>query len=368
MLIAVTGGTGFLGAHSVAALLRRGHRVRLLARDPGGVARALTPLGVDPATVSTVDIVAGDVTSAEAAGRLVAGADALLHAAGVYTFDSRRRDELWRVNAHGTEVVLGAARRAGTARIVHVSTVGALYPTTEASIGPASPVGEPREAYLASKAEGERIARRHRAEGAPVTITYPPALLGPHDPHLGDQNARLRDLLRGLMPIWPSRGLPIGDVRDSAELNARLLDGTASGDAFFGPGHLLATREYLATVRAATGRRLPAVFLPPRSMYPVGRGADLLQRVWPWHIPAEFGAIYVCATAVPVAAAAPRGDVPARAALDTVRDTVTWLHATGRLTDRQAGTTATPAGSATASRSDTGPGRPGIAETEEVLP
>ncbi|MDQ7806729.1 SDR family NAD(P)-dependent oxidoreductase [Amycolatopsis sp. A133] len=359
MLIAVTGGTGFLGAHTVAALLRRGHRVRLLARDASGVAGALAPLGVD---ASTVDVQVGDVTDAAAAGRLVAGADALLHAAGVYTFDSRRRAELWRVNAGGTEVVLGAARRAGTGRIVHVSTVGALYPTASPSIGTASPVGAPREPYLASKAEAERIARRHRADGVPVTVTYPPALLGPHDPHLGDQNARLRDLLRGLMPIWPGRGLPLGDVRDSAALHAELVRGPAV-PAAFGPGHFLATREYLATVRAATGRALPAVFLPPRAMFPVGRAADLLQRVWPWHVPAQYGALYVCATAVPVAADAPTGGVAARPALDTVRDTVAWLHTTGRLTDRQAGAAAV----STASIPDAGPGRSGI-QTEEVLP
>ncbi|MGW4065350.1 SDR family NAD(P)-dependent oxidoreductase [Amycolatopsis sp. NPDC004747] len=364
MLIAVTGGTGFLGAHTVAALLRRGHRVRLLARDASGVARALAPLGAD---ASTVDVQVGDVTDAAAAGRLVAGADALLHAAGVYTFDSRRRGELWRVNAGGTEVVLDAARRAGTGRIVHVSTVGALYPTDSPSIGTASPVGAPREPYLASKAEAERIARRHRAEGAPVTVTYPPALLGPHDPHLGDQNLRLRDLLRGLMPIWPGRGLPLGDVRDSAAAHAELFATGTPGAACFGPGHFLATREYLAAVRAATGRALPAVFLPPRAMFPVGRAADLLQRAWPWHVPAQYGALYVCATAVPVAADAPTGGVPARPAVDTVRDTVAWLHATGRLTDRQAGAAALPALS-----SSDGPGRSGTVPahvpTEEVLP
>ncbi|WP_370966687.1 NAD-dependent epimerase/dehydratase family protein [Amycolatopsis sp. cg9] len=345
MLIAVTGGTGFLGTHTVAALLRRGHRVRLLARDP------------DRAP-STVDVVAGDVTDPAAAARLLEGADALLHAAGVYTFDSRRRAEVWRVNVEGTSTVLDAARRAGTGRIVHVSTVGALYPTGEPAIGPASPAGAPREAYLAAKAEADRIARRHREAGAPVTTTYPPALLGPDDPHLGDQNARLRDLLRGLMPMWPSGGLPIGDVRDSAELHARLFDAPAPGPAYFGPGHFLSTREYLAAVRAATGRRLPALFLPARAMFPVGRAADLLQRAWPWHIPAQYGALYVCATAVPVDAGAPRGDVPARPVPETVRDTVAWLHATGRLTGRQAGTPGV------LPNSDAGAGAP----TEEVLP
>ncbi|VVJ20390.1 NAD-dependent epimerase/dehydratase [Amycolatopsis camponoti] len=355
MLIAVTGGTGFLGAHTVAALLRRGHRVRLLARDPGRVP-------------STVDVVTGDVTDPVAARRLVAGADAVLHAAGVYTFDSRRRDELWRVNVRGTEVVLGAARRAGAGRIVHVSTVGTLYPTTAPSVGPASPVGEPREAYLQSKVVAEGIARRHASVGAPVVVTYPPALLGPDDPHLGDQNARLRAVLRGLTPIWPGRGLPLGDVRDSAELHARLLGGEVPARAaFFGPGNFLTTRDYLATARAATGRALPAVFVPPRALYPVGRFADRLQRVWPWALPVQYGAIHVCATAVPVDPDAPTGGVAARPALETVRDTVTWLHATGRITGRQAGSAAVSTSDADGvSAALTGPGS-GAVQTEEVL-
>ena len=354
MLIAVTGGTGFLGAHTVAALRRRGHRVRLLARDPVGVARP------------GVEVIGGDVTDVVAVRRLVAGADAVLHAAGVYTFDSRRRDELWRVNVRGTEVVLAAARRAGAGRIVHVSTVGALYPATAPSIGASSPLGGSREPYLASKAAAERIARQHRSVGVPVVVTYPPALLGPDDPRLGDQNARLRDVLRGLTPIWPGGGLPIGDVRDSAELHARILDGSVSGPAFFGPGHFLTTREYLAAAREATGRALPAVVLPARALYPVGRFADRLQRVWPRALPVQYGAIHVCATAVPVAADAPGGGVLARPVLETVRDTVAWLHATGRITGGRAGRALSTV-DVRRPAVRTGPG-PGAGQTEEVLP
>jgi hypothetical protein len=100
----------------------------------------------------------------------------------------------------------------------------------------------------------------------------------------------------------------------------------------------------------------------------VGRFADRLQRVWPWTLPVQYGAIHVCATAVPVAADAPAGGVPARPALETVRDTVAWLHATGRVTDRQAGA-AVPAapGAGRLSAALTGPG-PGTVQTEEVLP
>ncbi|GAA4549736.1 NAD-dependent epimerase/dehydratase family protein [Amycolatopsis samaneae] len=337
MDISVTGGTGFLGAHAVAELVRRGHRVRVLARDPERLAPALAPFGVDPGVVGLVE---GDVVDETAVTRLVLGADAVLHAASVYSFDSRRRAEMRRTNERGTEVVLGAARASGAGRIVHVSTVGALYPSPSATIGAESPVAAPKETYLATKAAADRVARRHAAEGAPVVISYPSALIGPDDPYVGDQNARLRNVLRGLMPFWPSRGLPIGDVRDTAVLHADLLTGPDFGARarVFGPGHWVPTSRYLTVLRAVTGRALPALFLPPRAMVPVGRFADLVQRVWPWNIPAEYGAIYVCAVAVPVDGdPAVTGGVVARPLSETVCDTVAWLHRAGLLTDRQAG-------------------------------
>nr|WP_153037561.1 NAD-dependent epimerase/dehydratase family protein [Amycolatopsis sp. YIM 10] len=338
MLVTVTGGTGFAGAHSVAAIVARGHRVRLLARDPASAGPALEPLGVDP---GAVDVVAGDVTDEAAVAAAVRGADAVLHAAAVYSFDSRRHAVMRAVNERGTEVVLGAARRAGVGRIVHVSSVAALFPSS-AALGPDSPVGRPRETYMATKAAAEVVARRHQAEGVPVVISYPPAMLGPHDPKLGDQNARLRNVLRGLMPFWPRGGLPMGDVRDTAELHALVVENPGP-NRVFGPGRAVSTRDYVAAVRAVTGRALPALFLPPAALVPVGRLADLAQRCWPWRIPAEYGAIYACACDARVDPAATRSlQLSPRPLAATLTDTVRWLHRAGFLSDRQAGVLGTP--------------------------
>ncbi|GAB3463368.1 NAD-dependent epimerase/dehydratase family protein [Actinophytocola sediminis] len=331
-LVCVTGGTGLVGAHSVAAILRAGNRVRLLARDPSTVDTALTPLGVLP---GEVEVVVGDVLDEAAVARAVAGTDVVLHAASVYSFDPRARAELRRTNEVGTEVVLAAAGAAGVARTVYVSSVAALFPSPRVPLDVDSPVGRARQPYLASKAAAERVARRHQAAGAPVAISYPPALLGPHDPKFGDQTRRLRDAARGLMPIWPTGGFPLGDVRDTAALHAALVAGDGAG-RYFGPGHYLSTRDYLATLREVTGRRIPAIRLPASAMTPVGLLAGLAQRFWPWHIPAEYGAIYTCACATRVAAHAPTGGIAARASTETFADTVAWLHATGRLAGQPA--------------------------------
>jgi nucleoside-diphosphate-sugar epimerase len=330
MLVCVTGGTGFVGAHSVAAILAGGHRVRLLARDESTVERALAPHGVPP---GAVDVVGGDVLDAASVARAVRGADAVLHAASVYTFDPRRRAEMLRTNEAGTEVVLARARAEG-ARTVYVSSVGALFPSRRTPLSSASPVGTAREPYLASKAAAERVARRHQAQGTPVAITYPPALLGPDDPRLGDQTTRLRDTLRGLMPLWPLGGFPLGDVRDTAALHASLLAQTVGG-RHFGPGEYVSTRRYLRLLRQVTGRALPAVHLPARALLPAGVLAGWLQRVWPWHLPVEYGAIVTCACATRVRedAATP----PSRPLVATFADTVAWLHRAGHVSTRAAG-------------------------------
>lgn len=339
MLVSVTGGTGFVGAHSVAAVLRAGHRVRLLVRDEGTVERALAPLGVD---TGALDVVPGDVMDQTSVGRLVHGADAVLHAASVYSFDSRAHRELARTTVAGTRRVLDTARRAGTGRVVYVSSFGALLPAPGRVLGPDSPVGRPRETYLAAKAAAESVARAHQAAGAPVTITYPPALLGPHDPKLGDQVTRVRNTLRGLMPVWPSGGLPVGDVRDTAALHAALIAGTGpAGNRHFAPGHYLSTRRFVATLREITGRALPSIHLPARAMLPLGALVGLLQRVWPWHIPAEYGAIYTCACAAGATETVYAHS--SRPMEETFTDTVRWLHAEGLLSARAAGTAAADA-------------------------
>ncbi len=343
MLVCVTGGTGFVGSHTVAAITAAGHRVRVIARDPAAVARVLRPLGVADGAVEAVP---GDVTDAVSVAGAVSGADAVVHAAAVYSFDSRRRADMRRVNALGTETVLTAARRAGVPRIVHVSSVGALFPSRRTPIDGDSPVGRPRETYLATKAEAEAVARRHQREHPGLLISYPPALLGPHDPRSGDQTSRLRATLRGLMPVWPTGGFPLGDVRDTAALHADLatapsadlvVDPRDGARRWFGPGHYVPTTEYVRALRQVTGRRLPAVFLPAAAVLPVGVAADALRRVWPWPIPAEYGAVYTCWCATRVAEHARTRGGPPRPLIETVADTVRWLRREGRLTAHQAG-------------------------------
>jgi hypothetical protein len=79
------------------------------------------------------------------------------------------------------------------------------------------------------------------------------------------------------------------------------------------------------------------MFLPVRPMLPLGRLTDVLQRVWPWHIPAEYGALYMCLHAAPVEASASTYGILPRPISDTMADSVRRLHEAGHVSAHQAG-------------------------------
>jgi dihydroflavonol-4-reductase len=73
------------------------------------------------------------------------------------------------------------------------------------------------------------------------------------------------------------------------------------------------------------------VYLPARAMLPVGMLTTVVQRLWPWHIPAEYGAVYTCACATRTDEGVDTNGIEARPVTETFADTVQWLLHAGRL-------------------------------------
>ena len=339
MKVLVTGGTGFVGSHSVKAMLDAGHDVRLLVRSSGRVAAALEPLGV-----SGVDHLVGDATDPESVRRAMDGCNAVLHAAAVFSYDARDARAMQSVNSRATEVVLGAARDAGLDPIVHVSSYVALLPPVGVMDGD-SPVGRPRGVYAHSKAETEQMARELQNQGAPVVITYPGMVWGPHDPHLGEAATFARSVLRGLVPIVPPGGLPIVDVRDVAAAHAAALNPALGSRRYMLAGATASLSDMIRAIGRLTGRRLIAVKAPAPLVLGMTSAGDVVQRALPFRLPFNFGGVWVATNGGPIDASATERDlgVRFRPSEDSIADMLRWLHAAGHLTDRQAGRMAAPA-------------------------
>jgi hypothetical protein len=190
---------------------------------------------------------------------------------------------------------------------------------------------------MASMAQTDLVARRYQSEGDPVVIVYPPATLGPHDPHLGDQIVRVRNTLQGRIPVWPRGGISITDVRDVADLLTAAVEPGFGASRCAPPATFVTTGEYVGTLRRITGRRLPVVYGPNAALLPLGRLVSAVQRWVPWHIPAEYGAIYACHCQPRFLPEVLTRLPGARTFEETMTDSVRWLHAQGQLSARQAG-------------------------------
>ncbi len=189
MTIAVTGVTGFVGQ---ALLDRADGKVCALTRREQPVR-------------SGVSWVAGDLANKAALKRLVKGAEAVIHVAGVVNAADAAGFEAG--NVIGTLNVIEAAKAAGVPRIIHVSSLSAREPELSA--------------YGASKARAEKLVM---ASGLDWTIVRPPAIYGPRDTEMFE----LFRLARwGLMPMPPSEGrASLIHVDDLARLLLALVPGS----------------------------------------------------------------------------------------------------------------------------------------------
>ncbi|MFB7245190.1 epimerase [Streptomyces populi] len=184
MLTLVTGTTGEVGRRFVPRLLQQappGDRVRVLVRDESRAAdlAGLTgPAGLGP------EIAVGDLRDAEALGKALAGADAVVNIAAA--FRGVPDEEARAVNRDAALELGRAALASGVRRFVQVSTnlvygTGRGRPLTEDD--PSVPGGAMWGAYPQSKAEAERGLLA--LEGAmDVRIGRLAFVYGEGDPHL----------------------------------------------------------------------------------------------------------------------------------------------------------------------------------------
>jgi dTDP-glucose 4,6-dehydratase len=180
----VTGGAGFLGSHFVRSLLAdrlpglEGARVTVL--DKLTYAGNFADLGA-VAHNKRLDFVPGDVADADLVDVAFRGQDAVVHFAAETSAARSVHDAgaFTASNVLGTQMLLDAALRHGTARFLQISddaVYGSLDDgawTEDAPVAPTSP-------YAATKAAADLLALAcHRTHGLGVTVARPATVYGP---------------------------------------------------------------------------------------------------------------------------------------------------------------------------------------------
>jgi NADH dehydrogenase len=238
-LVAVFGGSGFLGRHVVRALAKRGYRVRVAVRRPE-LAGYLQPMG----RVGQIHAVQANLRYPDSITAAVRDADVVINLVGILFERGRQRFDA--VMSAGAQSVARAAK-AVAAPLIHVSAIGADEKSTSH--------------YGRAKAEGERLVlAAHEA----AVIVRPSIVFGPED----DFFNRFAALAR-IAPALPLVGGGVTRMQpvfagDVAEAIARAVDGDLRGGLVYelGGPDVRTFKELMQFVLATTQRRRLLVPVP----------------------------------------------------------------------------------------------------------
>lgn len=244
MILAVTGGTGFVGGTLIELATAAGHQVRALTR------RAQSPR-------EQLTWVEGALDRPDTLDTLVAGADAVIHVAGVVNAPDRAGFAAG--NIAGTQAMLAAAATAGVSRFVHVSSLAAREPDLSA--------------YGWSKAEAEAAVA---ASPLDWVMVRPPGVYGPGDREMLD----LFRLARFGLGIAPAGRISLIEVSDLARLLLALaINPTprATYEADDGVAGGWSHADYARAIGRAVGRKVLPLPLPAAALMLAAR-ADMALR------------------------------------------------------------------------------------------
>jgi len=273
MRILVTGGTGFIGSHTVHALRDAGHDVRLLVRNEDKARRLWQSR---PEVLE--DLVVGQITSGPATVDALRECDGIVHTAAPVALAASRAEarRVTNENLRSVRLLIERAVEDGMQRIVHLSSV-AVFDTAGLKIADEDcSIHVNGDAYARSKSAPERHVRELQDRGAPISITYPTSVLGPADPGLSEAMRGIVGMMQSGVMVTSS-GFQLIDVRDVATIHEMLISREPRSSRYLITAPYLAWEELAELLDRSAGIRLPRLNLPGRLVRAVGSIADRMR-------------------------------------------------------------------------------------------
>jgi nucleoside-diphosphate-sugar epimerase len=154
--VLVTGGAGFIGSHLTEALLRKGHRVRVLDDFSTGKRENL----IFDKKYPSLEIIEGDIRHLAICQKAMKGIEYVFHQAALPSVQRSVEDPLGSnaVNGGGTLNILFAAREEKAKRVIYASS-SSIYGDTPTLPKHEEMISHPLSPYALQKHVGEQYCR-----------------------------------------------------------------------------------------------------------------------------------------------------------------------------------------------------------------
>ena len=196
----MTGATGLIGNRLVELLLKAGHGVTALVRDPERARRIVA---------ADAKLVKGDITHRASLDAAMRDQQLVFHAAGMPEQWQKDPTIFDRVNRGGTRNVLESAHAASVQRVVYTSTMDVFAAASGGTLVETRLDHAPKPtAYERSKVAADREAKRMSEKGLDVVHVCPAAVYGPSPVHVG-LNSFFIKLLNKQSPMLPPGGMSV---------------------------------------------------------------------------------------------------------------------------------------------------------------
>lgn len=243
--VLVTGGTGFLGVHTILQLLQQGYEVKTTLRSlakKDTITNALKEGGISD--FSHLSFIEADLTDDKNWDEAVKNCDYVLHVASPFPAqDPKDENELIIPARDGALRVLKASRDAGVKRVVLTSSFAAVgysiniedYVFSEKDWTDAD---AELPAYIKSKTVAEKAAWKFiktEGNGLELSVINPVGIFGPVIGGItsASLDVAVLSILNGNLEYTPTFTMGVVDVRDVAEIHIKaMLDPKANGERF----------------------------------------------------------------------------------------------------------------------------------------
>ncbi len=259
MKIFITGGTGFIGKHTVELLSKTNHQLVLLTRNSSSTSF------ISSLSNQNVTLTKGDLTDEGSLLNGMKGCDAVINIAAHYTFWEADKKIYSKVNVKGTQNVMECALKSGIKKVVHISTAGVFGKPSEEPFNEKSSAGTVQfSEYFRTKYEGDRIAwNLFEKKGLPLVVIYPACVLGPEDPKAS--GSYVQNLINKKLPatVFNNRMFSFVCVKDVAQAIVNALEKENNiGEKYLIGNCRLKWKEINKLISETSGVPLPRIKLP----------------------------------------------------------------------------------------------------------